>query len=368
MPPLRILHLPNVVGGHPVALANAETQLGATSHSLSMTNSPYGYQPDIQLNIEQIGRMRGWSRRIFQFLKLRNKYDVFYFNAGSSLLNTKRAGFDLVDLKYYPRNSIKIMTFQGSDARMEYSDTLENSLRIETEKPYKQDAKRTILGIERASNYRLNAIESTNRHCDHIFILNPDLICGLRKAEVSFLPYAIAHPLLGTNYTKTRLINNEPKRKPLRVVHLSTNRVLKGTGLIEDSLAEAAKQVPIDYEIIYKQPRKIALAKLANADIVIDQMVLGWYGAAAVEAMYLGKPVIGYIDNKYVTCVPEGLIHDLPIFRANSDTLAQKIVDLANDEPLQLELANRGIVFAEKWHSPISVAQSTLELYNRLRG
>ncbi|KAG1702756.1 hypothetical protein GQR58_004259 [Nymphon striatum] len=141
---LNILHLPNVVGGHPVALANAETRLGATSHSLSLTNSPYGYQPNIQLNIDQVSQMRGWFRRFDQFFKLRKKYDVFHFNAGSSLLNTRRAGLDLADLRYYPKNSIKIMTFQGSDSRLEYSEILEESLRAEAEKPFLEDAKSSV--------------------------------------------------------------------------------------------------------------------------------------------------------------------------------------------------------------------------------
>ena len=30
----------------------------------------------------------------------------------------------------------------------------------------------------------------------------------------------------------------------------------------------------------------------AQADLVVDQVLIGWYGALAVETMAMGKPVI----------------------------------------------------------------------------
>lgn len=362
---LRILHLPNVIGGHPVALAQAESSLGSLSHSLSITNSPYNYQPDIQLSIDQLSRFSGWRKRVRNFIKLRNKYDVFHFNAGSSLLNSRRKGFELLDLKFYPKNSIKIMTFQGTDARLEYNDILDKSMTVESETTFKYAAKQTLLGINKHQDNRLRIMESTNRYCDHIFFLNPDLGNGLRESETSFLPYAIANPCSGSDVFISKRNKKTPVDEPIKIVHLSTNRLLKGTGLIENSITEAAKNIPISYETIYKQPRDVALEKLANADLVIDQMVLGWYGAAAVEAMYMGKPVIGYIDRKNTGCVPKSLIQDLPISQASLTTLTQRIVELASDRALRLLLAEKGKEFSEKWHSPINVAKSTLAHYER---
>ena len=43
-----------------------------------------------------------------------------------------------------------------------------------------------------------------------------------------------------------------------------------------------------------------------DADIVVDQLLAGWYGGFAVEAMALGKPVIAYLRESDLHHVPAG--------------------------------------------------------------
>ena len=44
--PLRVLHCPDIVGGHAPQLAKSERALGVESRSVSFHPSPYGYQVD----------------------------------------------------------------------------------------------------------------------------------------------------------------------------------------------------------------------------------------------------------------------------------------------------------------------------------
>ncbi len=51
----------------------------------------------------------------------------------------------------------------------------------------------------------------------------------------------------------------------------------------------------IRFEIIENKPNKEAIEIYKKADIVIDQVLVGWYGAFAVEVMKMGKPVAVFI-------------------------------------------------------------------------
>jgi hypothetical protein len=59
-----------------------------------------------------------------------------------------------------------------------------------------------------------------------------------------------------------------------------------------------------------------------EADIVIDQMIIGWYGLKSVEALAAGRQVICYIDKH----LESFLFADCPIFNANINTLEAQIL------------------------------------------
>ena len=63
-----------------------------------------------------------------------------------------------------------------------------------------------------------------------------------------------------------------------------------------------------------------ALGRLAAADLVVDQLVLGWYGAVAVEAMALGRPVLAYIREDEAEDNPFGV--EAPDRTHDAETLA----------------------------------------------
>ena len=58
------------------------------------------------------------KERIETFLKVRNKYDVFHFNYGSTLVDFMNYGVHFWDLPFYKGK--KIITYNGCDARQKY--------------------------------------------------------------------------------------------------------------------------------------------------------------------------------------------------------------------------------------------------------
>lgn len=362
---LRILHLPDVVGGHPSALSFGERHLGAASQTLSYGRSPYGYSADWTLSRIDSGRVARWAERFATFVRIRNRFDVFHFNFGKSLLSPASDFLCLPDLPFYGRRAAKVMTFQGSDARTGYEHTLQESLEAERELGRVKSLERWSaenLAIERTENLR--RIERVARYCDWILALNPDLLAATPPEKSSFFPYAI-DPAFVTDVPQV----DTPPGGALHVVHLSTNRVVKGTGLIERELQRCSDLgVDLTYEIVEGRPRPEALAALARADIVIDQMVLGWYGAAAVEACLLGKPVITWISDNQAARAPGDLVAHLPFLNSHHSDLARVLAELSKDRERIAEAARAARQFAVEWHDPVKVARQALARYSQLLG
>lgn len=88
---------------------------------------------------------------------------------------------------------------------------------------------------------------------------------------------------------------------PLIFLHCPSNRSLKGTEHIIRAAEELqAEGYELSLTILEKMPHECVLEAMSRADVVIDQLLIGWYGMVAVEAWALGKPVICHIR------------HDLP--------------------------------------------------------
>jgi hypothetical protein len=103
---------------------------------------------------------------------------------------------------------------------------------------------------------------------------------------------------------------------------------------------------------------------LEEADLLVDQLLSGWYGGVAVEMMALGKPVICYLRDKDLDFIGESMRADLPIIRATPKTIYEVLKDyLVRRRPELAEIGARSRTFVEKWHDPISIAGLLSEAY-----
>lgn len=97
-------------------MAQAERQLGLDSKVLIKWHNVFTYEYDICLHWEKKSIFGIFISMLKTFLEIRNKYDVFHFNFGSTLVDT--AKLSLLDLPFY--RGVKIMTYNGCDARQKY--------------------------------------------------------------------------------------------------------------------------------------------------------------------------------------------------------------------------------------------------------
>ncbi len=342
-----IFHIPNIHGGFATSLAHGERGLGFNSTIIGEANI-YGAPPDILLSSFNVKNAQAWRERFKSFRAARKTADIIHFNFGSSLFNPPWQKHFLLELPFYPKKTPKVMTFQGSDIRMRYTPVMQESRDCELSLGHKL-LNNTAGGIIPSNEVvrKRGIAKKIDRYIDRIFALNPDLLDGLSE-RANFLPYPFAAcpvPLPKT-----------PRRTgPLKIAHLATNRVLKGTGLIEHQLDSLAKSYDIQTRIIVKQPHKVAMEALLWADVLIDQVCLGWYGAQAVEALALGKPVLCYLNPTHrKSFLPAG---NTGFVETDHINIAQTLSAFCADRTLLESYGLAGQAFVKDFHDPQKIAR-----------
>lgn len=107
----------------------------------------------------------------------------------------------------------------------------------------------------------------------------------------------------------------------------------------------------------------------AQADIFLDMLTFGWFGANAREALMLGKPVICYIRPEWLESLRKEIpayAAELPIISATPSTVEGILRDLIVSPEKRREIGRRSREFAVKWHSAKVAGHRFNEIYSKL--
>lgn len=92
----------------------------------------------------------------------------------------------------------------------------------------------------------------------------------------------------------------------------------------------------------------------AQADIVLDMLTYGFFGANVREGMMLGKPTICYLRPEWLDQmraeIPE-YVEELPVVSATPETVYSVLKGLIENPGKRREIGRRSRIFAEKWHA-----------------
>ena len=347
--PLRVLHCPTDVGGNPVGLAHGERAAGVDSTVAVFRSSWLRYPVDIDLGIDPT-RVIHLPRRLDLLWKALRGYDVVHFNHGHTILPMLGStGIDAPLLRSLGRKVF--VTFQGCEARLSgyCAENFEISCCGGRDEP----------GLCRPEQdpAKKRRVRYLQKHADKVFAVNPDLLHVVEGAE--FLPYTACDP----EEIVPQYPEHGPGERGMRIVHAPTARAVKGTEFVDAIRDELSEEFGCRWEIVEGLAHEEAMPRFAQADIAIDQLRVGWYGAFAVEMMALGKPVICYIREDDLRFVPEDMARELPIVRARPETLPQVLRELlAHPERLR-EIGERSRRFVERWHDPRRIGARMSELY-----
>src|SRR5205085_5111075 len=115
----------------------------------------------------------------------------------------------------------------------------------------------------------------------------------------------------------------------LRIAHAPSKRAVKGTaGVLAAVDSLRARGAPVELDLIEGVPNREARLRYAAADVVIDQLKVGWYGMLAIESMALAKPVVVHLDEQAATETEEAFGLELPLIRASEGNLEDVLAGL----------------------------------------
>src|SRR5262249_41606969 len=199
------------------------------------------------------------------------------------------------------------------------------------------------------------------KRADGLYTVNPDLMYLLPESA-KFLRYGNVDPREWGYVPPPPASDDGPL-----VLHAPTHRGVKGTRFVLDAVEKLkAEGVKFRFQLVEGLPRVVARRLFEQADLLIDQLWLGWYGGLSVELMALGRPVICNIREDGLKFLPHGMAGELPIIRAEPETLATVLRELLTTR--RSDLVRRGEEsrrYVEKWHDPREVARGLLADYVR---
>ncbi|MFQ5450097.1 MAG: glycosyltransferase [Nitrospinaceae bacterium] len=355
---MKVLHLPTAVGGNAFGLARAETELGLESRVLIAEPLQYGQKGDISLNLENGQPLTVKLYKLAKaFLECRSRYDVFHFNYGLSLINFPRYGFVQVELPFYPKRARLFVTYNGCDARQKFPTMQRTSVAA----CHQEWCYGGMCNSGERDRLRQKGIAKMARHVEHIWALNPDLLRFLPPGKSSFLPYTIAE------WANLPHRPTDADKKTLKIVHAPTDRAAKGTGFIVEALEKLAAKYPgaVEVRMAENLGHRRLLEVLGEADLVVDQILIGWYGALAVEAMKMGKPVIARIARDDLQFLPPAMAGQVleGVIDADPATLFDVLARCLEDRAFLRRKSLAGRDYVHHWHDPATVARITAERY-----
>src|SRR5262249_43586924 len=350
---MRVLHAPTNIGNQPWTLSRYERRLGVDSELVVNYGTSLGFKADKVLS--PIGSLDHLRDRLMFGLRAPFQYDVFHYYFGRSLLFWD----DYATMNLFPFLDFDVahklgkrlfFTLQGCDARIAGLSTIRNRFT-----PCRKDACTSFgLCISNVDNARKHFIREILPKVNRVFFLNPEL--GYYVGRGEFLPYS------SVDIAALKFIPPAANRRP-RIMHAPTNGQIKGTPRILEAMEALKKSYDFEFVLVRDMAHEQALQLYQSADIVIDQVLAGWYGGFAVEAMAMGKPVLCYLREQDMHFVPREMIVDSPVVNIRPDCLADDIASVLDRRNEWRDWSARSRSYVEQWHDPGKIAAAMVELY-----
>lgn len=323
---MRVLHSPVNVAGGPGAISAGLRALGVESTLLVFNERPFQRGFDVNLELRDTSRLGSLPFNLPKQLRaLRwavKNFDVFHFHAGLTLAPASIT----LPLLRARRKGIVFQSW-GSDLRG----------RPASDVSYLRGAGAVIVGS----------------------YLTRRLAPRGPWPEYDVVPPAIVlddwHPA------------PTGPGEVLRVAHAPSKRAVKGTQAVLDAVDSLRRRgAPIELDLIEGVPNREARTRYAAADVVVDQLRIGWYGMFAIESMALAKPVVVHLDERGAAETEEAFGLELPLVRADEASVEDVLAGLVEVRAELPELGRRSREYVERVHAHTAVARRVLEIYERV--
>lgn len=146
----------------------------------------------------------------------------------------------------------------------------------------------------------------------------------------------------------------------------ANGRDIKGTGAIMAAI-ERLQSEGIPVRLVFVTGMKSTEVRFlqVQADVIVDQLNYGRYGATAREGMMLGKPTICYINpNEPSPGDVLSSIREVPLVSATERTVYEVLKDLLLSSEKRRRIGQASREYALKWHSADACAERYQRIYD----
>jgi len=289
-------------------------------------DSQYKAKYTYQYNFPSYPSLIQWFLAFWIFIRSLFRYSHFYFLSGETLLTRKLRPMELRIYKILGKKVI--FHFVGSDIR--------DPDFIRWKANHINDYLLDPPGREKSKAWQKKLIADAEKYADQIFVSTPDLL--------ELCPSAQYFPLVLDDekfLSELKLASNKDsffKSDKVKILHAPSNSEIKGSKHIDETIEKLkgkidfeyinAKQLNLDSGTTYPVSRYQLFQLYQEADIVIDQMIIGWYGAQSIEAVLSQCKVICYIDEE----LKSHLDKNCPIVSSDVNQLEEVISSLVNSK------------------------------------
>lgn len=339
---LRVFHGISGAAGQPSSIVKALGAEGIDAQNYLVGNNKFGFSAD-----RLIAPGDHLNSTLFDLLTDElQAFDVFHFYFRPLFFDSTRnvypMGLDLVLLKLM--NKKIVMNFRGSEVRLHSVFSNKSPFHYVEEDP-------DGLVSRFPEEQQREQIELADAICDHILVPDPELQTYVPNAKI--VPRAI-----DLQAWKPAPIEDHPI--PL-IVHAPSRRTVKGTDHILEAVRLLREEgLAFEFQLVEGLKNEEARDVYRRADIIVDQLRIGWYGVLAVEGMALGKAVVSYVRRDLLSHLGERP----PIAIADPTNIAEVLRRLIVDQPFRRELGRRGRAFCEGTHDSRQVASKLSEIYH----
>jgi glycosyltransferase involved in cell wall biosynthesis len=304
---MKILHIGDVAGV-PQKIAQTQRELGYKSDVLSYTKHPFGYKTDFCYPIRSKFPY-DYIKRFTIFFNFYSKYDVYHFH-GATLLPK---GIDSILWKISKKKII--IHHHGSEIRFKGEKYI------------------------------------YSKFADKILVSTPDLL------EWSPNGIWLPNPVDTREY---KFVEPNSQAHKLRVLHAPSSRKIKGTEYVIQAI-DKLKKDGYDVELILLEnvSHDEVLKQIQLSDVIVDQLILGWYGTFSIEAMCMGKPVLCYINRDLVA----KYYQNLPILNTSPEFVYENLIKLIENPECRIKLGIKSRKYVEEIHDSRIVIKKLIEIY-----
>lgn len=126
---------------------------------------------------------------------------------------------------------------------------------------------------------------------------------------------------------------------------------IKGSPFIFEAVRKLKEEGhPVEYFYVEDIPINEMRFYQAQADIVVEQLIYGWWGSTFVEASALGKPVVCYLRKSWKQFFFKAFVEykHLPIIEADTSTIYEELKRLVVDADYRARRGEDSRLFAEQ--------------------